>query len=673
MNNVSETARWNAPGRRRSLRVFLSTCLLLSINGMAWASGWTQPKKPASQAAATGRPVVEQVAPPNWWSNLPDPMLLLRGRNLQNAEITSSVAGISVERTQSSANGHWVFVWLDISSAPPQKFSLTIRTAHGRTRVRYELDRRHRSTAGFQGFSPADVMYLILPDRFSDGSPSNDRVSKKPGPLDRQNPNAYHGGDLKGIENHLDYLEQLGVTTLWLTPLYAQDPNTASDYSGYAPVNFYRVNPHFGALEDYENLAQALHRRGMKLVLDLVMNHVGPKNPWVNDPPAPDWFHGTPEDHLEVGNDFNAITNPHAPPAAYRSTLEGWFSNRLPDLNQSNPLVEKYLIQNAIWWIESGTLDGLRLDTYPYVNREFWQGFHSVIHALYPHLTAVGEVFDSDPTVVSYFAGGGKHGNIDTGLDTLFDFPTAFALRAELAGASPAGGAPMTGLENIERQDWLYPHPDRLVTFFDNQDLPRFLSEPGASDARLKLAFGLLATLRGMPQIDYGDEIAMAGGSGVGNRGDFPGGFPGDPNNAFTSSGRTAEQEAMYTWVHGLLQLRAHHVALQTGAQQNLLVDDTGFVFARIETPGQKPGSGPTSPSAGSTSRSPKQTGEILLILMNKSEAPRTFQLDFSHTALDGAQSLAPLWNTKTPIAVNDNQCSVTVDADQLIILSASR
>lgn len=658
MTDFSQTEHSASRQRGWDHRVLMLAGILLSILIVAWVSAEPQKRRATHHTAApAGRPVIEQVSPPNWWSDMPNPMLLLRGRNLAHAEVTSGDPGISVERTKSSPNGHWMFVWLDISSAPPQKFNLTVRTAHGRTRVPYELDRRHRAAAGFQGFSPSDVMYLVLPDRFSDGDPSNDPISKKPGTFDRKNPYAYHGGDLKGIENHLDYLEQLGITTLWVTPLYAQDPNTASDYSGYAPVNFYRVNPHFGTLQDYENLSQAVHRHGMKLVLDLVMNHVGPASPWVNDPPAPDWFHGTPGNHLKVGNDFKAITNPHAPPAAYQSTIEGWFSNRLPDLNQSNPLVKKYLIQNAIWWIESGALDGLRLDTYPYVNRDFWRDFHAVLHALYPHLTAVGEVFSSDPTVVSYFAGGTKHRGIDTGLDTLFDFPTGFALRAELGGASPPGGAPMTGLENIERQDWLYPHPERLVTFFDNQDTPRFLTEPGASDARLKLAFGLLTTLRGMPQIYYGDEVAMSGGAGEGNRGDFPGGFRHDPNNAFTANGRTPQQDAMYTWVHGLLALRAHHAALQTGAQQNLLADDTGFVFARIEQEG----------------KGKKQTGERLLILMNKGAAPRTFHLDFSNTALAGVESLAPLWNTNAPITVNQNQCSIPVDADQIIILSANR
>ena len=436
---------------------------------------------------------------------------------------------------------------------------------------------------------------------------------------------------------------------------------SASDYHGYGAVDMYQVNPHFGTLKDYQDLAQALHSRGMKLVLDTVPNHVGPKNPWVLDPPAPEWFHGTLARHIEATGSFAPITDPHAPPAAYLPAVDGWFANVLPDLNQSNPLVKQYLIQNAIWWIESGTLDGLRLDTFPYVDRVFWQDFHSELHALYPHLTTVGEIFNPDPTIVSYFAGGVKHGGIDTGLYTPFDFPTFFALRATLTGTAPSGNASMTKLTDVERQDWLYPHPERLVTFLGNHDTPRFMSEPGATADRLKIAFGLLATMRGMPQIYSGDEIAMYGGNDPDNRRDFPGGFPGDTSDAFTSAGRTSQQEAMHAWVQGLLDLRAHHDVLQTGGQQDLLVDDTGFVFARIAAP--LPGR-PLPAEA---------QGEILLVLMNKSDAPRTFHLDFSHTALQGVHSLTPLWNTKEQVAVAHNICDVNVGAERLIVVSVQR
>lgn len=637
------------PHRLCALLLLLVFCTGLSLSVPAHA------EKHGQTTVKEGKPFVQNTDPPNWWSGLPNPMLLLNGKNLTDAHVSTSVPGISVRRTRVSANGHWAFVWLDITSASPQHFDLLVRTEGGETRVPYELEKRHAPTEGFHGFSSADVMYLIMPDRFADGDPANDHLPQAPGTFDRSNPRAYHGGDIRGIEKHLDYIQQLGVTTVWITPLYTNDILSAGNYHGYGAVNMYAVNPHFGTLQDYVDLARALHSRGMKLVLDTVPNHVGPKSPWVMDPPAPEWIHGTPTDHLKANGNFAAITDPHAPPAAYRPAVDGWFANRLPDLNQSNPLVKEYLIQNAIWWIESGTLDGLRLDTFPFVDRAFWQDFHSELHALYPHLTTVGEIFKPDPTIVSYFAGGVKHAGIDTGLYTPFDFPTFFALRATLAG-----DAPMTKLTEVERQDWLYPHPERLVTFLGNHDTKRFISEPGATAARMKLAFGLLATMRGMPQIYSGDEIAMPGGK-PDNRRDFPGGFPGDTNDAFISTGRTSQQESMHTWVQGLLQLRAHHNVLKTGDQQNLLVDDTGFVFARIEAP--QPGK-PVPVLA---------QGEIILVLLNKSETPRTFHLDFVHTALQGVRSLTPVWNAQGQTPVEDNGCDVAVGAEQFVILQAQR
>jgi len=638
----------------RALR-HLAICLVLGGISLQLAAAGTKTRRAAAPQA--GKPTIQQVQPPNWWSKFPDPMVLLYGKNLTNAHIASSVAGISVRRTKISQNGHWAFVWLDTSDAPPQHFDIVVRTAGGQARVPYDLDKLHDPSQGFEGFTPADVMYLIMPDRFSQGNTAPPQLPKPAAAVDRSNPHEYHGGDLRGIENHLDYLKQLGVTTLWITPLYAPDP-VSEDYDGYEPVNMYQINPHFGTMQDYEDLAAAVHSRGMKLVLDIVANQVGPKSMWVKDPPTPDWFHGTPADHLAATEDFASIASPHAAPAAYQPVVDGWFRNILPDLNQSNPLVKQYLTQNAIWWVELGTVDGLRLDTFPYVDRSYWQDFHSVMHALFPNLTTVGEIYNSDPTVTSYFAGAEKHVGIDTGVDTEFDFPSYYALRSTLTG-SAASMSSMSDLENVQRQDWLYPHPGTLVTFFGNHDTARFLSVPGASAASERLAFGLLATIRGMPQIYYGDEIGLTSGPDGDNRPDFPGGFPGDSNNAFTAAGRTPQQQAMYAWVQSLLDLRAHHQALQTGSQQNLLADNSGYVFARFVLP--PPKSGTTPPPS-----------EIDLVLMNKSDAPRTFHLDFTRTALDGVNTLNPLWNTQDTVVVSQDHCNITIGAQQLVVFVAN-
>jgi glycosidase len=288
----------------------------------------------------------------------------------------------------------------------------------------------------------------------------------------------------------------------------------------------------------------------------------------------------------------------------------------MPDLNQENPLVSRYLIQNAMWWVETANLDGIRLDTFPYVGRAFWRDFHAALHSAYPHLTTVGEVSNRDPEVTSFFAGGEVHNGIDTGLDTPFDFPVFFALRDVLTQ-----GKPMTVLATVLRQDSLYPHPERLVPFIGNHDTTRFFTEANGSVSMQKLALGLLLTLRGTPQIYSGDELGMAGGRDPDNRHDFPGGFAGDAHNAFTSAGRTPTEQDVFAWTSGLLALRLSHPALQTGLEQNLFADEDSFAFVR-------------SPDTGGCSAD--HSAERFLIIANKAQQGRQVQFTTEGTALDG-------------------------------------
>ena len=342
----------------------------------------------------------------------------------------------------------------------------------------------------------------------------------------------------------------------------------------------YAVDPHFGTMVDYRDLVAEAHAHGLKVVLDTVPNHVGPDHPWVKDEPTPDWFHGTAQSHIKVDDDFASVTDPAASAERRRILLNGWFADALPDLNQDNPLVAQYLIQNAIWWIESAGIDGLRIDTFPYVPRKFWHIYDKELHTFYPHITDVGEVFNSNPKITSFFAGGrankGSDGTYDTLLDTPFDYPMFFALRGALTHHKP-----MSAIADVLNEDTLYPHPERLVIFLGNHDTKRFLSEPGADPAALRLGFGLLATLRGMPQLYYGDEIGMTGSDDPDNRKDFPGGFDQDKSDAFTAQGRSASQESMHNWVQTLMQLRDHTPELQTGKLQTLVADKDSLAFVR--------------------------------------------------------------------------------------------
>ena len=521
-------------------------------------------------------------------------MLLLSGHDLEATHVGCNLPTILVSRTQATAGGNYLFVWLKIGADTKSGTAVCRITApKGTTSFELPLAARAPTLGKFQGLSQDDVMYLIMPDRFANGDPTNDEPAEAPGWHDRSKPRAYHGGDLRGIQNHLPYLKDLGVTTLWLTPIVKN--GAAQDYHGYGAVDLYAVEPHLGSLKDYQELVAAAHKQGMKIFFDAVPNHVGPKHPWVSNPPLADWFHGTLQHHLDsrspvkdsfygkgggqaTGIDpFESLIDPHAPLRMKRNVTEGWFSGILPDMNTENPIVEHYLLQNSIWWAEISGLDGYRVDTFPYVARKFWANWHAGLHRLYPRLTTVGEVFHPDPSVTSFFVGGvRRYDGIDSGLSTVFDYPMFFTLRDVLLRGAPAGR-----IADVLRHDALYVHPEMLVPFFANHDVPRFASAEGSSPAKLKLAFGLTLTLRGIPEIYYGDEIGMAGGGDPDNRRDFPGGWIGDANDAFMQTGRTREQQEIFSYVQSLLRLRSAHAALRVGQLWHLASDESSYVFAR--------------------------------------------------------------------------------------------
>ena len=549
---------------------------------------------PQSTEAAAA-PVVTKVEPPNWWVGVtPNLMVLLSGHGLQATQVGCNLPDVVVEHTEATQRGEYLFVWLKFG---PHLRSGTIvcrlTTLNGDASFELPISNREPTAQRFHGLSSDDVLYLIMPDRFANGDPTNDEPAEFPGSHDRSKPRSWHGGDLRGIREHIDYLKELGVTALWLTPVVKN--GAEQDYHGYGAVDLYAVDPHLGTLNDYKELASALREQRMKLFFDAVPNHVGPRHPWVAKPPLPDWFHGTQQNHLDtfapvknsfygktgstaVANDpFEALADPHATSAMRRNITDGWFFGILPDLNTENPVVAKYLLQNSLWWIELAGLDGLRVDTFPYVSRAFWQQWHAGLRTIYPNLSTIGEVFHPDPSVTSFFVGGRKESDgIDTGLSTVFDFPLYFTIRDVLLRGAPAGR-----IANILRQDRLYLHPDWLVPFFANHDVPRFSSEAGSSPAKLLCAYGLVLTLRGIPQLYYGDEIAMPGGGDPDNRRDFPGGWPGDAQDAFTEEGRTPEQQKIFSAVRNLLQLRRRHSALRIGKLLHVFSDEELYAFVR--------------------------------------------------------------------------------------------
>jgi neopullulanase len=547
------------------------------------------------QSTAASTVKITKVEPPNWWVGFaPEVMLLLSGKDLEATNVSCNLPSLRVSRTQATAGGKYLFVWLKIGAdTRPGTAVCRITAPKGSTSFELPLAARSSTLGKFQGLSPDDVIYLIMPDRFANADPTNDEPAEEPGSHDRDKPRAYHGGDLRGVQNHLAYLKDLGVTTLWLTPVVKN--GAAEDYHGYGAVDLYAVDPHLGSLKDYQDLVLAAHKEKMKILFDTVPNHVGPLHPWVANPPLPDWFHGTKQHHLdsfsplkatfygkpsrqEATNDpFEFLIDPHAPQWMKLNLTDGWFFGILPDLNTENLLVEEYLLQNSMWWAEISGLDGYRVDTFPYVGRKFWAHWHAGLRRIYPNLTTIGEVFHPDPSVTSFFEGGmRRYDGIDSGLSTVFDFPMFFTLRDVLLRNAPVGR-----IADMLRHDVLYPRPELLVPFFANHDVPRFASVEGSSAEKLKLAFALTLTLRGIPELYYGDEIGMPGGGDPDNRRDFPGGWIGDANDAFTEAGRTREQQEVFSYVKELLRVRREHPALRGGQLWHLAADESAYVFLR--------------------------------------------------------------------------------------------
>lgn len=579
--------------------------------------------------AAPGAPHIARIDPPNWWIGLPDPMLLVHGDNLEGARFAAARPAVKVCSSQTSPDGRWAIVRLCLGDARPGEVELTASTREGRVNVTYRLSARRPPAEVARGFSSRDVVYLIMTDRFADGNPANDDQPSLP--ADRRDPHGWHGGDVAGVTSHLDYIQGLGATAVWLTPLY--ENREAGSYHGYGATDMYAVDPHFGSMTDVQALSRDLHRRGMKLILDMVPNHVGPAHVWAQDPPTPDWLHGTKSRHRPPSGDFAALMDPTAPEREREDVLQGWFVDLLPDLNQSSPVVSQYLIQNAIWWIESTGADGIRLDTFPYVDRTFWHDFHAELTRLYPHITTVGEVFNGEialpPALNAFFAGGvthvGSQTMVDTGLWTPFDYPFYAVVRDVLTK-----GAPMSDLALLFAQDALYPHPGRLATLIGSHDTRRFISEPGATAAQLRLAFGLLATVRGMPVIYSGDEIAMPGGDDPDNRRDFPGGFPpvrADGFDAFTGRNAPPEAAATTRWVKSLLRLRASVPELQTGAQQVESSDRDTLSFVRGDDLGE----------------GCKPAHSRILVALNRAATPRQIALATDGSALQACRSASTL------------------------------
>jgi neopullulanase len=607
----------------------------------------------ASLAAA--QPRVSKVEPPNWWpGHTWNPVrVLIRGTGLAGARVEAAGDGLTIGLVRVNAAGSYLFVDVAIDpAAAPGPRRLRITTASGATEAPFDISAPLARTGRFQGFSTDDVMYLAMPDRFRDGDPSNNDPSTSPGLFDRAKGRYYHGGDFKGILEKLPYLKDLGITALWLNPWYDNvnhlnekeryDNLAITDYHGYGAVDFYGVEEHFGTMAELVSLVQAAQALGIKVIQDQVANHSGPYHPWVADPPTPTWFNGTAATHVANTWQTWTLQDPHSSPQAQRDTLDGWFIDILPDLNQDDDEVARYIIQNSLWWVGVLGLDGIRQDTWPYVPRAFWQRWMEALKREYPHLTAVGELYDGDPALVSFFSGGtARFDGVDTKVDSLFDFPLFFTIRRAFAE-----GKPLREVAQMLARDHLYPDASRLVVFIGNHDMLRFMNETGATVAGLKLAQTFIMTTRGIPQIYYGDEIAIAGGGDPDNRRSMPGAFAGDPRDAFTPGGRTPEEEDVFAHLRRMIHVRQELEPLRRGELQQLYVADQQYSFAR------------------------STVTESVLVAVNNDTNPATWSVNLQGTSLGDGAVLQDRLGTVGDVTVENARVTLTLPARSAAVLS---
>ena len=553
--------------------LLLKTIVLLTA--IIFAPSLVSAQSPVVSAA----PQVSKVEPPNWWTNhsINPVRLLVRGTNFQNAQVKSLDKHLKVSNIRVNLRGDYLF--FDVTIAPNAKvgkYDFEISTASGKTNVPFEISAPLDVSKNFQGITNDDVIYLLMPDRFSDGDQSNNQG------VDRTNPRAWHGGDIRGVINHLDYFKELGVTTIWLTPWYDNSdevttcdkpwcPNTS--YHGYGAIDYYAVENHFGTLADVRELVEKAHQKGLKIIQDQVANHVSYKHPWLKNPPLDDWF---PPFQQEKFNN-SVLLSPNGSQAERDNTLHGWFDPALPDLNQDEPEVAKYEIQNALWWVAATGIDGIRQDTIQYMPRPFIRDWSSAILKQYPKFWMVGEVFEEDSAQTAFFQGG-KTGwdNIDTKLPSVFDFKLWRTSEEVFTGKKPA-----RALRDVLKYDGLYGNVNNLTVMTNNHDTDRFMSLQGATLEGAMLHTAFMLSTRGIPHLYYGEEIAMTGGHDPDNRKDFPGGFAGDSVDKFTKAGRTADEQKMFEWTQKWINLRRKNPAIKKGKTVDLYYDNNVYIFER--------------------------------------------------------------------------------------------
>ena len=555
---------------------------------------------------------IDRIEPTDWYVGLKDAslQLMVYGKDIKTADVTTDYPGVKIDSLVRLDSPNYLLVYMNVKDAQPGTMTLLFQQGKQKKKVNYTLKAREKKGEERYGFSNADVLYMLMPDRFASGRTNNDQIKgMRPYKNDRTQPSLRHGGDLEGIRQHLDYFKELGVTALWFTPVLENDSpdhGTQSTYHGYATTNYYRVDPRFGSNEEYRQLCDEAHAKGIKIVMDMIFNHSGYEHPWTLDMPSKDWLN-TPEwlspenqakavemktmdgaakvndKYLQTSYKLTPVVDPYASKIDLHETVDGWFVPTMPDLNQRNPHVIKYLIQNSIWWIETVGIDGIRMDTYPYADRDAMAQWMKIIGEEYPNFNTVGETWVTEPAYTAAWQKDSKLSEKNSYLPTVMDFAFYDRINQAKNEETDAWWNGFNRIYNNFVYDYLYPNPSNVMAFLENHDTDRFLGE-GKDTVALKQALALLLTVNRTPQLYYGTEVLMNGTKHItdGNvRKDFPGGFPGDTKNCFTREGRTQAENAMFDWLSRLLHWRQGNDVIIKGKQTQFIPFNGIYVIAR--------------------------------------------------------------------------------------------
>jgi len=544
-----------------------------------------------ASAAFSQTGTLEKVEPAFWWKGMKNPELqiLVYGKNIADQEIELS-DGVKISNIQKVENPNYVFITVNTNEISVPKFKITTKKGRKSTgSYTYELKERNQGSAARGSFTSKDVMYLIMPDRFANGDEKNDSRPELTEKANRSLPNGRHGGDLRGIINHLDYIQDLGATAVWLTPVN-EDNEKVYSYHGYAQTDLYKIDGRYGTNEDYRELSRELNKRNMKLVMDYVTNHWGISHWIIKDLPTKDWIHwfkdgkdGFKRSNYKITSQFDT----NAAESDKRVALDGWFDTTMPDINQKNPLVLKYLTQNAIWWIEYAELGGFRVDTYPYNDKEAMAKWAKAITDEYPQFNIVGETWLNTAGHISAWQKDSKTGeaaNYNSNLPSVMDF-MLYGNMPKALKENQGWDSGMMKIYDGLSSDFLYPDINNVLVFFENHDTERWNEIFNSDPKAYQLGLTLLSTVRGIPQLYYGTEVGMRGDKNKGGdadiRRDFPGGWKSDSQSAFNVSAQTPEQKEFYQFTQKILNWRKSKDVIHTGKTKNYIPQDNVFVYFR--------------------------------------------------------------------------------------------